>query len=114
MFFRQSVSFTFGTEEDACSGGTFLASLHFIPRCPHGLPWHARVENFKRLFLNKTQLFSAENIILQSSARCKSFFVFFFFFFSSCHGSTLGDFADQQAILPPSKSILQNQRNLFP
>ena len=91
MFFRQSVSFTFGTEEDACSGGTFLASLHFIPRCPHSLPWHACVEKYKRLFLNKTQLSSAEDI-LQSSARCKSFFVF------SCHGSTLGGFVDQQAI----------------
>ena len=64
--------FTFGTEEDARSGRDFLASLHFIPRCPHGLPWHACVENYKRLVLNKTQLSSAENI-LQSSARCKSF-----------------------------------------
>ena len=26
--------FTFGTEEDSCSGRDFLASLHFIPRCP--------------------------------------------------------------------------------
>ena len=37
-----------------CSGGEFLAYLHFIPRCPHGLPWHAGVENYKRLFLNET------------------------------------------------------------
>ena len=36
--------FTFGTEEYACSGWEFLASLHFIPRCPHGLPRHACVE----------------------------------------------------------------------
>ena len=69
--FRQYVSFTFGTEEYACSRWEFPASLHFIPPCPRGLPWHACVENFKRLFLNKTQLSSAENI-LQSSAQCKN------------------------------------------
>ena len=67
---RQSVSFTFGTEEDSCSKWEFLSYLHFIPRCPHGLPWHACAENYKRLFLNKTQLFSAV-FILQSSARCR-------------------------------------------
>ena len=69
---RHSVSFTFGTEENACSRWHFLAYLHFIPRCPHGLPWHACAENYKRLFLNKTQLFSAV-FILESSARCKFF-----------------------------------------
>ena len=75
---RQSVSFTFGTEEDACSRWEeFLAYLHFIPRCPHGLPWHANAENYKRLFLNKTLLFSAV-FILQSFARCKFFSPFSF------------------------------------
>ena len=53
------------------SGWEFLAYLHFIPCYPHGLPWHACVEYYKRLFLNKTQLLSAENI-LQSSARCEN------------------------------------------
>ena len=57
------------------SGWEFLAHLHFIPRCPHGLPWHACVKNYKRLSLNKTQLFSTE-IILQSSAQCKIFSLF--------------------------------------
>ena len=42
------------------------------------LPWHACVEqNYKRPFLNKTQLFSAENT-LQSSAQCKNFSPFSF------------------------------------
>ena len=60
-------------EQNWCSPRwELLASLHFSPRCPQGLPWHARVENYMRLFLNKTQLSSAENI-LQSSDRCKIF-----------------------------------------
>ena len=63
----------FGTEEQACYRWISLAHLHFIPRCPHGLPWHACVLFCKRLFLNKTQLSSAENI-LQSSAWCKILF----------------------------------------
>ena len=65
--------FTFGTEENACSRWEFHACLHFIPHCPHSFAWHATcLENYKRLFLNKTQLFSAENI-LQSSTQCKNF-----------------------------------------
>ena len=62
--------FTFGTEENACSRWEFLAHLHFIPRCPRSFAWHATcVENYKRLFLNKTQLFSAENTLQSSLSR---------------------------------------------
>ena len=68
--------FTFGTEEYACFWWEFLAYLHFIPRYPHGLPWHACVEYYRRLFLNKTQLLSAENII-QSSASVWELFALF-------------------------------------
>ena len=57
----------------------FLAYLHSIPRCPHGLPWHACVEKYKRLFLNKSQLFTAENI-LQSSAQYKICSPFSFYY----------------------------------
>ena len=47
-----------------------VSPLHstFSSRC---LPWHACVEGYMRLFLNKAQLFSAEHILL-SSARCKN------------------------------------------
>ena len=100
--------FTFGTEEYACSRWEFLASLHFIPRCPYGLPWHACVENYTRLFLNKTQLSSAENI-LQSSARCKSFSPFL-----SCHGSTLGNFVGQKSnIVAPFQVCRHHQIQSF-
>ena len=52
---RQSDSSLSVLKKMLASGWEFLAPLHFIPRCPHGLPWQASVENCKRLFLNKTQ-----------------------------------------------------------
>ena len=57
MFFRQSVSFTFGTEEDACSGWNFLASLHFTLSSRSPVACACRE---LQASLNKTQLFSAE------------------------------------------------------
>ena len=51
--------------------GEIFLRLPLLPAMSHCLPWHACVENYKCLFLNKTQMSSAENI-LQSSARCKN------------------------------------------
>ena len=45
--------FTFGTEEYACSWCEFLASLHFIPRCLHGLPRHAGAEKLQASLLEQ-------------------------------------------------------------
>ena len=73
--FTSVCSFTFRTEEDACSRRGFSCVLHFLPRYPHGLLWHACVENHKSLFLNSTQLSSAGNS-LQSSARCQIYALF--------------------------------------
>ena len=106
--FKSVCVFTFGTEEYACSRWEFPASLHFIPRCPRGLPWHACVKNYKRLFLNKTQLSSAENI-LQSSAPCKNFSPFL-----SCHDSTLGNFVDEISnIVAPFQFCRHHQIQFF-
>ena len=65
--------FTFGTEEYACSGWEFFCVSPLHPTLSSRSPAACVCrKNYKRLFLNKTQLSSAENI-LQSSARCKSF-----------------------------------------
>ena len=77
-FSRQSVSSLSVLKRMLALGDIFLrlsTSSHVLHM---GLPWDACVDNYKRLFLNKTHLSSMENI-LQSSARCKSFFRTFCF-----------------------------------
>ena len=73
------------------------------------------VENYKRLFLNKTQLSSAEDI-LQSSTQCKIFFVFFFLsrLYARLFRRSNEQYRSSISILSPSSNpILHNQRNLF-
>ena len=45
LLYWRYIVYTFGTQGYACSQGQFIAYLHFIPRYPHGLPWHVSKEN---------------------------------------------------------------------
>ena len=89
-------------------GENFLrisTSYHVVLTVSRGM--HVQ-KNYKRLFLNKTQLSSAENI-LKSSAQCKIFFRLL-----PCQGSTPGNFVDQiMNIVAPFQFCCHHQIQFF-
>ena len=82
--------FSFGTEEYACSRWEFLACLHFIPRSPHGLPWHACVKDYKLSSWTRPNCLPLKTFFsLPLGVRVSRPFL-------SCDGSTLCNIVDQK------------------
>ena len=71
--------FPVGTEKDACSSpsafacysrlvwGWILLCFSLLPLMSLGFPWHANLENYKSLLLNKTHLPSTKSTLLSSA-----------------------------------------------